>query len=370
MPGNIANKLAAVRQSRGLSAADLASQIGISRQTIHAIEAGSYVPNTEITLKLARILNVSVEDLFALQDETAVSLQVVEGELLSAGEPRVGQPVNTCRIGERLIAVPASASPYYLPESSGLVAKIRAKRSSFTLFPDSDSQTKLVWAGCDPAAALMTQSIEKSAGVQLLFAPASSRLALRWLKDGKTHIAGCHLRDDKTGEFNLPHLAREFPNDDFAVITFAHWEEGFVVLPGNPKKISSVESLVRKGVRLINREPGSGSRALLDRLLDASGLSSRGIRGYAREANGHLAAAYAVQAGEADCCLATRSAALAFGLDFLPLQQERYDLVMRRETLSTRPAQVVLNSLQRSSLHRKLERVAGYDTSKTGTVLA
>jgi molybdate-binding protein len=211
---------------------------------------------------------------------------------------------------------------------------------------------------------------EKSAGVELVSAAASSKLALRWLQEDKVHIAGSHLEDPDSGDFNLPYLRSEFPDEDFAVISFARWEEGFVVAAGNPKGVRKAEDLARKKLRFVNREPGSGSRILLDRLLTEAGVPTEKVTGYERVGYGHLAVAYMVLTGDADCCLATRSAAQSFQLDFVPLQSERYDFVMRRQTLETPAAQAFVDVLQRASLRRRLEVLAGYDTAQTGAVLA
>ena len=103
----------------------------------------------------------------------------------------------------------------------------------------------------------------------------------------------------------------------------------------------------------MNREPGSGSRALLDKLLVRAGVDSKKVGGYARIAQGHLAAAYAVASGAADACMATRSAARAFGLDFIPMHSERYDLILRRATLELPAAKAFLDVLQRSVLRQE-----------------
>jgi molybdate-binding protein len=195
-------------------------------------------------------------------------------------------------------------------------------------------------------------------------------LALTWLSEGKVHIAGSHLEDPKTGEFNLPFIRKEFPGEDFSVVTFARWEEGLVIAAGNPKGIRKVEDLARKNVRFVNREPGSGSRALLDKLLQKAGMDARKVHGYDRVAYGHLAAAYHVVSRDADVCLATRSAAQTFSLDFIPLHSERYDLVMRRRTSDLPAVKAFLDVLQRATLRRKLEVLAGYDTSETGVLVA
>jgi putative molybdopterin biosynthesis protein len=266
--------------------------------------------------------------------------------------------VRICKVGARWVGVPVSASPYYLPEADGIVERSRRSRgrADVVVFADDEvSDKRLTMAGCDPASSLLTNMVEKISGVEMVCAAASSRRALEWLKHGRVHIAGSHLEDAKTG--------------DFSVITFARWEAGLVVTAGNPKRLKTIDDLARRGVRIVNREPGSGSRALLDKLLDCAGVDSKKVSGYARIAPGHLAAAYAVVSGAADACMATRSAARAFALDFIPMHSERYDLILRRSTLELPAAKAFLDVLQRSLLRRKLETLAGYDTSQTGAVL-
>jgi molybdate-binding protein len=123
-------------------------------------------------------------------------------------------------------------------------------------------------------------------------------------------------------------------------------------------------------VKLVNREPGSGSRALLDKLISKANVPVSKINGYGSIAFGHLAAAYSVVAGDADVCLATRSAAQTFALDFVPLHSARYDLVMRKRITELPSVKGFLDILQRATLRRKLEVLAGYDTSQTGALVA
>ncbi|HEY1336253.1 MAG TPA: substrate-binding domain-containing protein [Bryobacteraceae bacterium] len=373
MKPRVENRLAQIRKNRGVGASDLARRVNVSRQTIYAIEAGTYVPNTEVALHLARELEVTVDELFSLHAGADTSPDSLAAEVLSPAPPDQGQPVRICQIGSRWVSVPVTASPYYMPEADGIVKRAaRADgRAELVVFAkDEAAQKRLVLAGCDPATGLLSRMVEKISGVEIVSAAASSKLALSWLKDGKVHVAGSHLEDPRTGEFNLPFIRKEFPDEDFTVVTFARWEEGLVLASGNPKRIRKVEDLTRKNVRFVNREPGSGSRALLDRLLDKAGIESRRVEGYGRVAFGHLAAAYAVVSGEADACLATRSAARSFGLEFVPLHSERYDLVMRRRTADLPAVKAFLDVLQRSVLRRKLEMLAGYDTAETGAVVA
>jgi molybdate-binding protein/DNA-binding XRE family transcriptional regulator len=369
----IENRLAEIRKSRGIGASELARRVDVSRQTIYAIEAGTYVPNTELALRMAREMEVTIEELFSLRDATRSAPESVTAEVLSASPAAKGQPVRICQVGARWVSVPVPNTPYFIPEADGVIKQtLRTKgRADLMVFAKEEaSQKRLLLAGCDPATGLLSKMVERISGVEVVSAAASSKLALAWLKEGKVHIAGSHLEDPKSGEFNLPYVREQFPGEDIVVVTFARWEEGLVVAPGNPKGIRTAEDLARKGVRFVNREAGSGSRALLDRLLKAADVASAKVHGYDRIALGHLPAAYQVHAGEADVCIATSSAAQTFGLDFVPLHSARYDMVMRKRTGDLPSVKAFLDVLQRATLRRKLEVLAGYDTSQTGAQLA
>lgn len=369
----VGNRLAAIRKTRGVGAANLARCVGVSRNTIYAIEAGTYLPNTEVALRLARELEVTVDELFVLPDAAGFSSAAVSADVLSAAPLEAGQPVRLCQVGSHRLGVPVSASPYYLPEADGLVQRVPSahRRADIGVFANEESAVRcVVLAGCDPAMGLVGRTVEKVCGFEVVCAPASSTLALQWLKESKVHIAGTHLQEPKSGEYNLPFIRREFSDDEVIVVTFARWEEGLVVAAGNPKRIRSLEDLGRKNVRLVNREPGSGSRALLDRLIRKIGLERQAVSGYGRIAFGHLAAARSVVSGEADVCLATSSAARNYRLDFIPLHSERYDLVMRRPAAGLPGVRAFLDVLQLASLRRKLELLAGYDISETGRSVA
>jgi molybdate-binding protein/DNA-binding XRE family transcriptional regulator len=367
MKNQVRSRLSEIRTHRGMAAADVAKRVGVTRQTIYAIEAGNYVPNTEVALKLAQELEVSVEELFSLAQQDSKGVDALAAEYLGSAKPRSGQAVRLGHVGQRRVSVPASASPYFLPEADGVLKD----SGHVAVFPSDDPNRKrVVLAGCDPATSLLAHMVDKVADVEVIHAPASSELALQWLKEGKVHIAGSHLEDPKTAEFNLPFVRRKFGNEDIGVVTFAEWEEGFVVRRGNPKGVRNASDLARRKLRLINRQPGSGSRSLLDKLLRETSIPHRSVQGYDRVAAGHLAAAYAVVSGEADCCLATRSAARAFDLGFVPLRRERYDFVFRKSTLDLPVIQAFLDVLQRAALRRKLEMLAGYDTRNTGSQIA
>ncbi len=360
-------ELPGIRQRRGMSAAQVAALAGVSRQTIYAMEAGDYVPNTTLALQLARILEVRVEELFHLENDVAPLAKPVTVELL--GDARPGQPVQLCPVGKRVIGVAAVPQPV-LPLADGVVVKRgSAHRADVRVFPSDEQDGKrILVAGCDPGITLLAQHLAKAEGIELILAPGSSQRALEWLKDGAVHIAGTHLRDASTGDYNLAAVRRLFPKGGVKVVTFAIWEQGLVFAAGNPKGIHGVGDLGRPGIRVINREKGAGSRELLDRELQRAGVAAESILGYERIAQGHLPAALAVSLGEADCCIATRSAAQAFGLGFVPLATERYDLVIRRAYVKLPAVEALLDGLNRSAIRRRLELLAGYDTSHTGEV--
>ncbi len=369
----IETKLAALRQKRGLSAIQLAARVGVSRQTIYAIEAGTYVPNTGVALRLAQALGATVEEVFALAD--AAPAPELNGELSAllpgSDQPQAGQTVQLCQVGKRLIAIAPSPVPWYFPATDAVVAEkpSRNGKTRVQMFQeDADFSKRILVAGCDPGISVLARHVQ-AAGIELVLAHRNSSQALALLKKGCVHVAGTHLRDEASGESNLPEIARLFAKNSVAVISFAVWEEGIVTARGNPKKIRGIEDLARRDVAIVNREKGSGSRALLDLRLRRVGIGAKSVRGYEQLAAGHLPAASQVQSGSADCCIATGAAARMLGLSFVPLVSERYDLVIRKQHLDLPRVQSMVDILSRSDLRRELEGIGGYDTRVTGNKL-
>jgi molybdate-binding protein/DNA-binding XRE family transcriptional regulator len=368
-PG-IENNLAALRQKRGLSAAWLAETVGVSRQTVYAMEAGSYIPNTVVALRLARVLEVTVEEIFALTGGSLLpDLPSEEVTILPGSDaPQPGQPVQLCRLDKRLMASAPSPAAWYLPVSDAIVTarpKTGHKMRVQVCHTDGDFQNRILVAGCDPGISVLGRYVQ-AAGIELVLAHRNSSQSLSLLKQGLVHIAGTHLRDETSGESNIPEIGRIFPKNSVAVISFAVWEEGILIARGNPKRIRGIEDFARKDVGIVNREEGAGSRRLLDSQLNRLNMDSGSIAGYAKTASGHLAAAWQVLSGTADCCIATRAAARVFGLDFIPLVSERYDLAIRRQHMELPAIQVFLDTLNRSTFRRELESVGGYDTKTAG----
>lgn len=361
-------RLQEIRKTRGLAAAELARQVGISRQTIYAIEDGSYVPNTATALRLAHALETRVEELFSLEEPTGSTDQSpLRAELLT-NDRKEEQFVRLCRVGEHLLAVPSPSLPDYLPLSDGIIQRRSGNAVWVKPFGElPNNRKRLLLAGCDPALSVLAELLTSS-GIEVINFSCSSQNALQWLKRGRVHIAGSHLLDHATGEYNVPFIQRAFPQGSVRVVTFALWEEGIVVQRGNPKNITCLADLSRKGVKIVNREKGSGSRDLLDVGLRAAGIATGNVKGYGNMAHGHLPAAYIVATENADCCIATQSAARRFGLDFVPLASERFDLTFSQASLELSAAKALLEALNQTALRRKLQLMAGYETQQTGAV--
>ncbi len=358
-----------------LSQEALARAAGISRQAYAAIETGGATPSTEVALRLARALDTSVEGLFSLPDGPA---SVVEAELVSGpgplGETQVR--VQLHQVGDRWLARPLQGEPWgpsishTLPTAQGLarggdVDGSMGRRVAVDVWPKGQGRgAELVVAGCDPAMGVVAAYLQPQ-GVELVPLELGSRAALEQVARGQAHVAGCHLMDEATGQFNVPWVKRILPFPA-TVVTFAVWEQGLLVRPGNPKGVRGVADLARPGVSMVNREAGSGSRALLDAKLREAAVPVQEVAGYGVEARSHLVVAEVVAMGMADVGVGVKAAAVAAGLDFVSLGQERYDLVVPDHFLGLPAVQRLLAALRRRELRRQVEALGGYDTSVMG----
>ena len=186
------------------------------------------------------------------------------------------------------------------------------------------------------------------------------------LRDGLCHLAGSHLLDPASGEYTLPYLDRILGGRPVAVIRLAHRDQGLIVQPGNPLGLTEIKDLARAGVRYVNRQRGAGTRVLLDHQLRLLGISPEAVDGYQREQHTHLAVAAAVAAGRADTGLGIMAAARAFGLDFVPVTREPYDLVVpvaARDGPLLAPLWALLDS---DPFRAEVAALGGYATEEMG----
>lgn len=199
--------------------------------------------------------------------------------------------------------------------------------------------------------------------LRLLSLPVGSLDGLVNLRQGLCHVAGAHLLDPN-GEYNTPFIRHLFPDRSMDVITLAYRTQGLLVAAGNPRGVKNLFDLTREDVTFINRNPGSGTRLWLDRELARIGLPDSAIRGYARSVNTHSDSAQAILAGQADAALGIQAAAHEYALHFIPLFEERYDLVLPRER--TGLLAPLLDTLQTAAFRRAVNNLTGYSTAHSG----
>ena len=372
-PPKYENRLREKRQSLGLSQKQLADMAQITRQAVCAVEANQYSPATSVALQLARALRCRVEDLFSIKSVG----EVVEGELVGTLPRGAGHMrAQVTYVGGRLLVRPlqgvgelaglSAAAGGLIVESTPTKRNVKVK-----LLEDHETlRRKVVIGGCDPAMFLAAEHVRKQDKENLVPCLMGSSTALRALKCGEVHVAGVHLADERSGVWNLPDLKRHLGGMDCIVVTFAHWEEGLIIPQGNPKKLRSVADLARPGINIVNRERGSGARRLIDRELGAAGIQPARVKGYGDEVLSHFEVAAHVKSGLADAGIGVRAAASISGLDFVPLQTERYDLVIPKAYYETlQGLRNLLDTIVSKPFREELEALGGYDTREIGKIV-
>lgn len=186
------------------------------------------------------------------------------------------------------------------------------------------------------------------------------------LAEGKADLAGCHLWDEESDTYNLPFVHRLLPGKEVTIVTLAHRRQGLIVAPGNPLNIRSLADLARPGIRFVNRQSGSGTRVWLDAVLAGQGIDPKKIDGYVDERMTHSAVARAVAEGTANVALGLETACRAFGLDFVFLNRERYDLVMLSQTAQLPAVQKLLEWLASEEGRHFVTQHPGYESQDTG----
>ncbi|MCL4508302.1 MAG: helix-turn-helix domain-containing protein [Chloroflexi bacterium] len=365
---DVSNQVRQRRLAHGLSQQALAEQCSITRQAIHAIETGRYVPNTAVALRLARALSCTVEALFTLPDNP----RRIRAELLDGGDHCQESllRVQVARVGQRVLAVPLSGRTALTIAAGGLAA-VHGRSAEVDLLVDPATvEHAVVVSGCDPALALLGAHLaRRHPTFHGVWVEENSLASLRSLKRGMAHVAGTHLRDAASGDFNVPCVQRELAGSRVIIVTFSEWEAGIVVAPGNPRRIRRASDLARPDVTIVNREQDSGARHLLDAWLCEGGVPSDVIRGYGHVVRSHFSVAEAIALGTADAGPSIRAAALALGLGFVTLQRERYDLVIPAGAFHSPAVMSLLDTAVSAPFRRELAALGGYDTAKTGAVV-
>jgi putative molybdopterin biosynthesis protein len=291
--------------------------------------------------------------------------------------------VQVGRVGETWIAAP-------LPRGAGVITSLSRANALLTipplvegfeggdpvnvelLVPRGEAELTLIHVGSHDLALDLAGDLlrRRHPGRALASANVGSLAGLHALARGECHVSGTHLLDPASGAYNLPYLARiAVLRGTASLVTLAEREQGLTVARGNPLGLSGFADLARPDVRFVNRQRGAGTRVLLDTRLAALGIDPEKVRGYDREEHTHMAAAVAVASGVADCALTIRAAASALGLDFVPLEIERYDLAILTARLSEPGVAALIETLASAEFRAAAEALGGYSARRSGSLV-
>jgi putative molybdopterin biosynthesis protein len=296
----------------------------------------------------------------AAAEELGLSYRAAWGLLLEAGalagaplaELQRGRGARLTRFGAKLVR-----------SDEQLRRAVEPMRERFAVKPDPAAGMPLrVAASHDPLLAEFCERFALPAGLVEGVSFRGSEESLALFSRGAVELAGFHL-----GDLDMRRFLR--PRRD-TLVRFARREQGLIVARGNPKRLASLGDVAQRHARFVNRQRGSGTRRLVDRLLRDAGLDSESIKGYASEEYTHLAVAATIAAGHADAGFGVHAAAAQFDLDFVPVLREHYWLALRERAVMTPPAQRLLEALAGKPLARIARRFAGYDLRGAGEIVA
>jgi putative molybdopterin biosynthesis protein len=295
-----------------------------------------------------------------MDDWVRVRLGVVGGTMVATPLPRGAGVLTSLVRADGLLVVPAGVEGHH----AGSTVPVELLRGL-----DEISGTIVAIGSHDLVLDLAASALRADdAMVTLASSNVGSLGGLVALRDGLCHIAGSHLLDPATGEYTLPYVDRVFgaAAPEVAIVRLVHREQGLLVAPGNPLGIGGIGDLTRPGLRYVNRQRGAGTRVLLDHELGKLGIDPAAIDGYPREEPTHLAVAAAIAAGRADAGLGVMAAAKPFGLGFVPVTTEPYDLVIAPGALDS-PQLAPLWSLLRSDhFQSAVTDLGGYSAKEMG----
>lgn len=348
--------ICALRQRRtevGLSQSDLAQQIGVSRQALIAIEAGRQVPSTRTALHLARALRCGVEDLFTLPAGPVLHATLAPGPSAPSGRVAVGEVDGAWAAH----VIPNSAQP----GDGLLVGQIANDRATVDPLADpSELEKNVLVAGCAPLLGVLAGRLgRRYRDARATWVPANSGRAVELLDRGLVHVAGLHLVESDAPGGHSAIVRERFPDHATTIINLTRWRQGLVVAPGNPLSIRGAQDVLRPDVRFARREAGAGAQRLIERL--AGGNPTGGPL-----AAGHDEVARLVRWGVADVGVAIEAAALAEGLEFIPLSEERFDLLVPESRLDTPKVARLLELIEKPFFRSEASRLPGYDLSTSG----
>jgi putative molybdopterin biosynthesis protein len=348
-----ANQVRAVRERQAIPQGRLALAAGLSRQALSSIEAGRASPSVEVALRIASALSSSVEELFG---ENTGDTESVDADLDRTLSP--GDSVLVGWIGDRWVGhdVRPDTSARSIDGVVTAAKRVALHRQKAELVD------AVFIAGCAPALGALAERAQRKTGTLFRWLSRSSGEALKLLSEERIQVGGIHLESNATA------VKKKIPRVDASLITFASWEVGLAMKRGS-RAPRTVAELVRSKARIAWREPGSGAHALALRLLREAQAPIDDVNRRATGVRTHLAVAQAVEAGFVDVGFTIKAAALACGLDFVPLAKERFDLVISSAVIEDRRIRALLDVVSDAGFRLELQ-ASGYDATNTGARIA
>ena len=361
VPSAAGTRLRLARQARGLSQQQLAGMAAVTRQAVSAVESGHSDPSLRVALALSRTLGMTVEDLFGpgnpVDPVQARPVAPVGGD---------GSRVVLATVADTFVALPLrgdTVNKAGFGPAGGLVVG-GGTGASIAVRPIGPPKPTLVVAGCDPALPLLETPLALlDPPVGFAWWPCGNAEAVRLAAVGLVHVAGVHQAEDQPDRTSRAGGATGIPGGA-EVVGFTSWREGLVIRPGT--QVAGLGDVARHGLRLVNREPGAQARAVLDCERLRLRLEEADLPGYDSRAAGHLQVAAAVAGRLADAGVSSEPAALAYGLAFIPLADERFNLVLPAKHAASREVQGLLKVLASPWLLAQLASLPGYDPSGCG----
>jgi len=316
---------------------------------------GSYAPKRDtINVRPTR----DIPSKLGMEEFLRVNIGKVGAKYVATPLPRAAGSITTLTKAEGIIRIPAL--------SEGLSQRDEAQAE---LLVDKEDliNTIVIIGSHDITVDILADEIKRRGyNVRISSGNVGSLGGLMALRKGTCHIAGSHLLDTQTGQYNLSYIGRYLKGKHISVFHLVLRDQGLIVTKGNPKAVKGISDLSRGDVTFVNRQAGSGTRVLFDYKLDQQGMEPKSIKGYDHEEFTHMAVAVDILSGAADCGMGIFAAAKALDLDFIPLEREQYDLIIPTDMLDLPNVRAVLETIRTQDFRKRVESLGGYDPSKSG----
>ena len=336
------------------------SAIVIAREILQPALQGMLGAGAASPARIRAVAPRKIPSRLGLEEFVRVTLGRVEDRLMAVPLARGAGVITTMVRADGFLRIPGTVEGI----NAGEEVDIELLRS-----PEEIEHTVLCTGSHDLSISVLEDQIKRrNPRLKIATANVGSLGGLHSVRRGETHMAGTHLLDPATGDYNTPDIRRVLPDVPVVLVHCVRRSQGLLVPRGNPMGLSDVGDLGRRDLRFVNRQPGSGTRVLLDYRLARLGIDAGAIQGYDHEEFTHMAVAVAVASGLADTGLGIRSAADALGLDFIPVGDEQYDLLLLRSFYESPTGATLLEVLRSEEFKLAMQSLGGYDTGATSEI--